>query len=300
MNIQLKQNAGTLDVFFGSDLFTRYHFGTQWAKPFFYPVHTLREISLTRGHPMDPQPGETNDHKHHKSMWIAHGDVNGYDLWSEEPGFGTQAQTGMRVQGDSLVATLDWLDKNRKKLLGETRTVRFGQEAGHRWIDLTIELHASEGDVTFGDTKEGGLISIHVATTMDANKNGRIENSEGHVYSAKGGAAGPFTKSSGGEPTWGKRARWVMYTGPVKGVECGATILDHPKNFRHPTYWHVRGYGLFSANPFGISHFTGDKSQDGSHELKAGGTLAFRYRVLVHDGALAREAIEKVFRDFSR
>jgi hypothetical protein len=249
---------------------------------------------------MDTKEGENQDHKHHKSLWVAHGDVNGVDLWSEEPGYGTQAQRAMRVQGDSILSELDWLDKTGKKLLTENRTVRFGQEAAFRFFDFTIEFHASEGEVKFGDTKEGGLVSVRVTTTMDANKNGRIENSEGHIYSIKGGTTGPCTKSSAGEPTWGKRARWVMYTGPAQGVPCGVTILDHPKNFRHPTYWHVRGYGLFTANPFGISYFTDDPKQNGSHVLKAGERLTFRYRVLVHDGALTRDAIERTFVDFAR
>lgn len=299
MNVQFNQKQDTVEVQLGGQPFTRYHFGEQWAKPYFYPVITPNGNAVTRGHPMDPQPGETNDHKHHRSLWVAHGDVNGADLWSEEPGHGTQVQRGMQLQGDAFVAQLDWLDKSGKKLLTENRTVRFGQQGECRFLDFTIEFHASEGEVKFGDTKEGGLVSVRVTTTMDAHKNGRIENSEGHIYSAKGGTTGPCTKSSAGEPTWGKRARWVMYTGPAQGAECGVTILDHPRNLRHPTYWHVRGYGLFTANPFGISYFTDDPKQNGSHVLKAGERMRFRYRVLVHDGVLTRDVIERAFREFA-
>ena len=111
---------------------------------------------------------------------------------------------------------------------------------------------------------------------------------------------GPSTASSAGEPTWGKRARWVTYTGPAQGKPCGIAILDHPANVRHPTYWHVRGYGLFTANPFGVSFFTDDPKQNGSYRLKSGGLLAFRYRVLVQDGVLGRKAIESAWREFAR
>jgi hypothetical protein len=31
----------------------------------------------------------------------------------------------------------------------------------------------------------------------------------------------------------------------------GVAIFDHPKNHAHPTWWHVRDYGLFAANPVG-------------------------------------------------
>ena len=61
----------------------------------------------------------------------------------------------------------------------------------------------------------------------------------------------------------------------------GVAIFDHPTSFRYPTWWHVRDYGLMTANPFGLSHFV-DKTADGSYVLAAGGRIRFRYRVLVH------------------
>ena len=45
----------------------------------------------------------------------------------------------------------------------------------------------------------------------------------------------------------------------------------------------MRGYGLFAANPFGITSL-GDKSADGSVTLKPGEKLHFKYRVVVHPG----------------
>ena len=51
--------------------------------------------------------------------------------------------------------------------------------------------------------------------------------------------------------TWGKRAEWCDYYGPVEGQVVGIAIFDHPSNPAHPTWWHVRDYGLFAANPFG-------------------------------------------------
>jgi len=48
--------------------------------------------------------------------------------------------------------------------------------------------------------------------------------------------------------------------------------------------WHVRAYGLFAANPFGLSVFTNDKSRDGAIVVERGKNLRFRYRVIVHPG----------------
>jgi hypothetical protein len=48
-------------------------------------------------------------------------------------------------------------------------------------------------------------------------------------------------------------------------------MFDHPQNPRHPTWWHVRDYGLFAANPFGKHDF--EKLSDkeaGNLKLPAG------------------------------
>jgi hypothetical protein len=129
--------------------------------------------------------------------------------------------------------------------------------------------------VTFGDTKEGGLFSIRVPTSMDAKKLGRIENSEGDIYDS----------GQGEESPWGKQAAWVDYSGPLgSGEEWGHTVVDHKENPRHPTYWHVRGYGLFTANAFGVHDFKGDKSIDASMTIPGGDQAIFRYRWIVHPG----------------
>ena len=53
--------------------------------PYLYPVVGPEGAWLTRGYPMDPRPGETKDHPHHRSMWMAHGAVEGYDFWHSGP-----------------------------------------------------------------------------------------------------------------------------------------------------------------------------------------------------------------------
>ena len=74
------------------------------------------------------------------------------------------------------------------------------------------------------------------------------------------------------------------YYGTVSGEPVGIAIFDSPQSFRHPTYWHARAYGLFAANPFGISYFTNDLKQNGSWSVRARQSIMFRYRVLIHHG----------------
>ncbi len=109
-------------------------------------------------------------------------------------------------------------------------------------------------------------------------------------------AKGSIINSEGDKdkPAWGKRAKWVDYSGPVNGKTMGVTILNHPKSLRHPTPWHVRTYGLFTANPFGTRSL--DKSAaDGSIKLRKGESVKLRHRVIFHEGGSSGEAIEKAF-----
>ena len=100
------------------------------------------------------------------------------------------------------------------------------------------------------------------------------------------------------EETWGKRADWVDYHGPLDGETVGIAIFDHPSSFRHPTGWHVRTYGLFAANPFGVSTF--DKSLPKSPTtVDAGQKLRFRYRVIIHPGDTATADIANRWKQYT-
>jgi hypothetical protein len=89
--------------------------------------------------------------------------------------------------------------------------------------------------------------------------------------------------AAGEKAVWGKTSNWVDYAGEVDGQKVGIAMFDHPSNARRAR-WHSRGYGLFAANPFGLSVFTKDKSQDGSFTLKSGESMRLRYRVIIHPG----------------
>jgi hypothetical protein len=64
-------------------------------------------------------------------------------------------------------------------------------------------------------------------------------------------------------------------------------MFDHPKNPRHPTWWHVRDYGLFAANPFGKHDFEPAHKANpkaGDLTIPAGGRVTFRWRFYFHAG----------------
>jgi hypothetical protein len=101
--------------------------------------------------------------------------------------------------------------------------------------------------------------------------------------------------------TWGKRAAWCDYHGPVDGKLVGIAIMDHPTNPRHPTWWQVRDYGLFAANPFGQHDFEALKNQRaGELKILAGQNVRFRYRVVFHEGDEQQARIAALYDEYAK
>jgi len=290
-SVIVEENAeGRLNAYVRGELFVAYNFGEDVTRPFVYPVYGPNGRPVTRSFPMVPDvPGETKDHPHHRSLWTAHGDVNGVDDWSESANCGKIIHRSFKkvatgpVYGE-IETENDWVSHQGEKVLEEERRlIVYNTPEDIRLMDLEVNFKAKEKDVKFGDTKEGGIISVRVASSMDVVNGGQIENAYGGVDE---------------EETWGKRAHWCDYSGPVGDSWIGIAIFDHPSNFRHPTYWHVRDYGLMTANPFGISYFTGEPKKDGSFTLKGQESLRFRYRVFIHSGNAESEHVKERYHDF--
>lgn len=77
-------------------------------------------------------------------------------------------------------------------------------------------------------------------------------------------------------------------------------IIDHPKNLRYPTWWHVRTYGLFAANPFGIHDFEKKPPATGDFILAPGESTTLRYRFVFHVGNTEEAKIEERAKEFQR
>ncbi len=179
---------------------------------------------------------------------------------------------------------MDWIDNTGRKVLVQKQQVTLHGDASRRYLDFTVTLTPVDREVTFRDTKEG-MFGVRLATPLKEDIGGLISNSTGATREKN---------------CWGKKAEWVDYSGALTGTKVGVTIMDHPKNLRHPTTWHVRAYGLFAANPFGLKDFTGDKSQDGSYRLAPGKELTFRYRILIHPGDAAQAGLAKEYAEYVR
>ena len=286
-----------LDVRLNGQLFTTYHHAAKHNKQFLYPVIGPTGKGMTRGYPMISDiPGEKHDHPHHKSIHVAHGDVNGVDLWSElddhgyqrhdsfSPAFGVGSTYVSGPVCGAFRSRSYWVSRSEQRVVAEEkRVVAYAPAPDARILDIAVTLHATEGPVRFGDTKEGAMLSVRVASSMDADADGKIENAYG---------------GRGEDECFGSRAQWMDYTGPVDGATVGLAVFDHPSSFRYPTYWHVRNYGLMHANCFAWREFLGHHGVDGSYVLPEGARLRCKFRVYLHTGNTRNAGVKDRYHDF--
>jgi hypothetical protein len=302
--VSFKREANTIQVSVGGKPFTTYYFDPAIAKAYLQPLRDARGIVVTRAFPVGDTitPGHDNDDSlepHQRPLYFAHGDINGYDFWGEqvfEKYYGREAGKSkygrMRIskvdemrggaEAGTIRATFDLLGPDGKPFAEETQEFTFRGGKDSRVIDCQFVIRANPDAVKLGDSKEG-TFAIRVAPELTA--------PQGHMVNSEGGE---------GEPQiWGKRANWVDYDGVIDGQKLGIAIFDNAKSFRHPTYWHARGYGLFAANPFGIKEFTRDNTQDGSFTIPAGQSLTFRYRVLIHEGDYREAQVAEHYQQYA-
>lgn len=276
-----------LEITCNGKLVTRYIFSGA-AKPFLYPIHAQTGVPMTRAFPMEQREGESTDHPHQKSLWFTHGDVNGVDFWAEGESKGRIVHrefsdiSGGRV-GTFLVTRNEWRAPDGKVVCTDIREIGIYDVGDLRLIDFTITVHAGDQPVRFGDTKEG-TFGIRIPTSME------LRRGKGAILTAEG---------KRDKEAWGTRAVWCQYSGDIGGEVYSISVFDHPGNPHHPTYWHVRDYGLFAANPFGWRDFLNNPSADGSFTIPAGGQQTFRYRVILTKGALPAERLNALYQPFA-
>src|SRR5262249_12878171 len=63
-----------VDITIDGQPFTSYIWPTSLKKPVLYPLITDEGITVTRGYPLEPRPGERVDHPHHAGLWFNYGD----------------------------------------------------------------------------------------------------------------------------------------------------------------------------------------------------------------------------------
>lgn len=275
--VKVKQDAKAkeLAVTIGDEVFTVFHFGPEWPKPFASPVYGPGGVVMTRA---IPKKGDKVDHPHHKGIWVSIDEVNKIKFWAEEGKIQNVKIEATDAEGQPARITLvnHWLDQESEPLLEETTAISIFP---NRLMVYDITFKAVDQPVTFDDTKEG-LFGIRLVDALREKETGKVTNSDG---------------LKGTKEAWGKTADWVDYYGQVDGKTVGAAIFDHPDNFR-PSRYHVRDYGLFTISPFGEESYAKQGAKPVT--IKPGETLRLRYGIYIHAGDTEAAKVANVFQDF--
>jgi hypothetical protein len=308
-----------VDITIGGKPFTSYIYPSTIKKPVLYPVLTSSGTAVTRGFPLEPRAGERIDHPHHVGLWFNYGDVNGLDFWNnsdsiapeKKEGYGTiqhkkvNKLTSGKDKGE-LDVTMDWLRPDGTPLLREDTKFVFSGDANTRIIDRVTTLTALDNEVMFKDNKEG-MIGLRVARQLEqpSDKPELFTDASGKVTNVprmdNEGVSGLYRSSEGleGDAVWGTRGQWVSLAGNIGIEPISITMMDHPKNVGHPTYWHARGYGLFAANNLGQKALSNGK-EELNFKLMPGKSVTFRHRIVIYSGAtLTDEQLKAIYQKFA-
>jgi hypothetical protein len=203
------------------------------------------------------------------------------------------------------VVESEWITPDGKPLLRERTHYVFRATANQRSIERMATLTALAEKVTFRDNKEGSLgLRVTRALEAPADRPDTFTDASGKPAKERvvnnQGVTGRYTSSEGleGDAVWGTRGKWTKLTGTIDGEPVTVAILDHPSNPTYPTYWHARGYGLFSANVFGRKVFK-ESEPELTLTLEPGQSLTLRHQVLILNGPADAEAIERAHQAFA-
>ncbi len=298
--VKFVQGDNKIDVMIDGKPFTSYLYENQLTKPALFPVYTPSGIMVNRAYPLMKVEGESTDHLHHTGIFFGYGEVGDNDFWREPNRMLPQIKhikvTEMAggIGAGKLSTVMHWIDKKDQVLLEEKRDMVFQAAENEYAVDFSIDLTAQHTKVVFNDTKEG-MFAIRVADWLRENASGKYAGTGTYL-------------SSDGDRTekniWGKRARWVCLQGQKDGKTIGVAILNHPSSVNYPTYWMVRAYGLFSADPLGQYVFEKKRNPESAKPfqltLEPGETAHFRFLIIVYEGPKTKEQLEQRFEQFTR
>jgi hypothetical protein len=305
-----------VDITIDGKPFTSYIWPDTLKKPVLYPILDSDGVTITRGWPLAPRPGERTDHPHHDGLWFNYSNVNGFDFWNNSTAIPAARASKMgTIVFDKIVSSKSganrgelttqstWITGAGDRIIAETSHYVFGREGSARSIDLIVTLHALD-KVVFHDDKDG-LLGLRVARWLESpeEKGGTFTDSNGVATQVAATAnipgvappTGEYLTSEGvkGEAAWATRGRWCSLTGHnADGHTDTIAIFDHPGNPNYPTYWHARGYGLFAVNPLG-QHMFDAKQPQLDYTLEKGQSVTFRYRIIIYPHAITPDELNK-------
>jgi hypothetical protein len=226
-----------------------------------------------------------SDHPHHRGVFLAWHATEGRkpaDFW----GWGEWAPTENRlitnrsvklVRGDADGAELavrnDWTVEG-EVMIAESTSIAADEQEGAYLIDLDFRLTPTT-DVTLKQTAFGGFC-------VKARK-----GDEAYYTSPRGKVDLPNPHYLKPETDW-PAADWYAYTVKLAGGKTvSVAVLDHPEN--PPSTWHNLA-PIAMVNPCIVA--------PGPVTIKEGQTLRLRYGLVVQDGPVDPEFLNKVSKEW--
>lgn len=256
-------------------------------KPYFHPMHTLSGNLVTNFRP--------HDHVWHKGLCMTMAVLNDQNFWGGNTY--VHGQGYVQLDNNGGMFHREWEQVHvAPDAIELTESLDWITQAGARWIDETRRIAVRNVDPDAGAwTLDFGcrLTNVHSEELVFGSP-----TTEGRPMAGYGGLfwRGPRSFRDGearaagelsGDEIMGKRAPWLAYSGLHDGSGDRSTLLflDHPANLRYPTQWFMR------RDPFACASFA--FTFDTTYALPPGETIDQRYRIVISDGALTTEQIER-------
>ncbi len=297
--VRVTQQKDSVTVEINGEAFTTLHFGKQVRKPFLHPLRTASGKIITRGYPVDTQPGEEQRLPHQVGVWMGHERLNGVDYWEVDPRAVPKRKVGSVVLKDitrmeqgvdrgSVSFVADWVDPDGVAVVNENRTMAFsvGPEDS-RIIDIDFRMEALQR-VAINDHTDG-ILGLRLGTAFEEKNGGRPRILSGFA---------------GSDAVIGKRSPWLDYMTIQQGERIGVLVMDHPLNYNFPARWKVRTFGSIFVTPFAELDYYNEEplkgpapktARDAGVTLDKGDKLRFRYRIVIHSSTFD---IDQAWRDF--
>lgn len=280
--IKVIQHKKTIEVTVHGKLFTVYHFADDfvlpYTRPFFWPVLAADGTEVTTDQAQHPPL-----HAWQRSIWIGAADVNSADQWSfrAKPILKQRHILFDNVSKNGFREELIWEGKDGVPMLQEVRTVRFlAYKDGAREIEIRITFTPTDGDVTFFDQKDHGILSARPVPSI---------------------AQSPRFTAADGSDSCKEHTSWCDESGSIHGKTYGIAIFDDPGNPRHPPLWHAGANSRLATDIF-LTH-PGAPKHDPDHKLgdftiQSGETVKFRYGIVIHSGNAIEAGISQKYISF--
>jgi hypothetical protein len=259
-------------------------------KPYTHPLRTLRGRRVSGYRPAD--------HRWHKGLQMTSSHLSGQNFWGGHtyvPGdwyqdlpdrIGSMRHDGFAdftVGGDRLTITerLTWVANSGEEWARERRDIvvhSVEPDEGAWAIDWAIDLtNIRDTPLEFGSPTTAGR---EMAGYTGLHWRGPREFSGGHIL-------GPG--DLGGEEMMGKQAPWLAFVGEHDDVDAHSTLVfaHAPENEAaiHESHWFVRSRDTPTV-AFSWAFFE-------AFALLPGESFAYRYRVVVADGAWDRDRVTR-------